>query len=101
MRRSGYWATRIVLFLLCLMYLVTYIDRVNISTAALVFKGELHLSNADYGAIFAAFGWSYACFQIVGGWIGDRFGPRRTLGICGLIWPPRPSAPASPTASGG
>ncbi len=70
MRRSGYRATSTVLFLLCLMYMITYVDRVNISTAALVFKGELGLSNTDYGAIFAAFGWSYACFQIVGGWIG-------------------------------
>ena len=86
MRRSGYWATSTVLLLLCLMYGITYIDRVNISTAAIVFKGELHLSNADYGAIFAAFGWSYAAFQIIGGWIGDRFGPRLTLGVCGLVW---------------
>ncbi|HYM02439.1 MAG TPA: MFS transporter [Stellaceae bacterium] len=75
-----------VLALLCLMYMITYIDRVNISTAAIVFKGELHLSNSDYGAIFAAFGWSYAAFQIIGGWIGDRFGPRRTLGVCGAVW---------------
>jgi MFS family permease len=86
MRKSGYRATSAVLLLLCLMYAVTYIDRVNISTAAIVFKGELHLSNADYGAIFAAFGWSYAAFQIIGGWIGDRFGPRLTLGVCGLVW---------------
>ncbi len=86
MRRSGYRATSTVLLLLCLMYGITYIDRVNISTAAIVFKGELKLSNTDYGAIFAAFGWSYAAFQIVGGWIGDRFGPRLTLGLCGFIW---------------
>ncbi len=86
MRKSGYRATSAVLLLLCLMYAITYVDRVNISTAAIVFKGELHLSNADYGAIFAAFGWSYAAFQIVGGWIGDRFGPRLTLGVCGLVW---------------
>ena len=86
MRKSGYWATSTVLLLLCLMYGITYIDRVNISTAAIVFKGELGLSNADYGAIFAAFGWSYAAFQIIGGWIGDRFGPRLTLGVCGLAW---------------
>jgi sugar phosphate permease len=86
MRRSGYWATSTVLGLLCLMYMITYIDRVNISTAAIVLKPELKLSNADYGAIFAAFGWSYAGFQIIGGWIGDRFGPRRTLGLCGAVW---------------
>lgn len=86
MRKSGYRATSMVLFLLCVMYLITYVDRVNISTAAIVFKGELGLSNTDYGAIFAAFGWSYAAFQIIGGWIGDRFGPRLTLGVCGFIW---------------
>ncbi len=86
MRNTGHWATSIVLALLCLMYGITYIDRVNISTASLVFTKELHLSNSDYGAIFAAFGWSYACFQIIGGWIGDRFGPRLTLGVCGAVW---------------
>ena len=31
------------------------------------------------GAVFSAFVWSYALFQIPGGWLGDRFGPRRVL----------------------
>jgi sugar phosphate permease len=86
MRKSGYFATWTVLILLCLMYMITYIDRVNISTAAGVFREELKLSATDYGKIFAAFGYTYALFQIVGGWIGDRFGPRLTLGVCGGIW---------------
>jgi sugar phosphate permease len=86
MRRSGYRATGTVLALLCLMYMITYIDRVNISTAAIDFRKELNLSAGDYGDIFAAFGITYALFQIVGGFIGDRFGPRLTLGICGFIW---------------
>jgi MFS family permease len=86
MRKSGHRATSIVLFLLCLMYLITYIDRVNISTAAIAFRKDLAISASEYGDIFAAFGVTYACFQIVGGWIGDRFGPRLTLGVCGLIW---------------
>ncbi len=47
---------------------------------------ELKFSATDYGKIFAAFGYTYAMFQIVGGWIGDRFGPRLTLGICGAVW---------------
>jgi MFS family permease len=86
MRRSGHRATSVVLFLLCVMYLITYVDRVNISTAALAFKDELHISNVQYGWIFSAFAYTYAMFQIVGGWVGDRFGPRLTLGVCGLIW---------------
>jgi MFS family permease len=86
MRKSGHVATSMVLFLICLMYLITYIDRVNISTAAIVFRKELNLTNAEYGWIFSAFAYTYAMFQIIGGFVGDRFGPRRTLGICGAIW---------------
>jgi MFS family permease len=74
-----------VLFWLCLMYLVLYIDRVNISTAAPLIKAELGLSNTQLGLVFSAFAYPYALFQLIGGWLGDRFGPRRTLGICGLV----------------
>jgi len=37
--------TTVVLGLLCVMYLITYVDRVNISTAADSIKRELSLSN--------------------------------------------------------
>ena len=78
--------TTVVLGLLCVMYLITYVDRVNISTAADSIKRELALSNIQLGFLQSAFGYPYLVFQIFGGWIGDRFGPRRTLFLCGLIW---------------
>lgn len=78
--------TTVVLGLLCVMYLITYVDRVNISTAADSIKRELQLSNIELGFLQSAFGYPYLLFQIFGGWIGDRFGPRRTLFLCGLIW---------------
>jgi sugar phosphate permease len=78
--------TGIVLGLLCLMYLITYVDRVNIATAASEIKRELSLSNTELGWVFSAFGYPYLLFQVFGGWVGDRFGPRRTLFICGLVW---------------
>ena len=78
--------TTVVLTLLCLMYAITYIDRVNVSTAQGVFKQELHLSNTQAGFIFSAFAYPYLLFQIFGGWIGDRFGARMALTIAGLIW---------------
>jgi MFS family permease len=74
-----------VLLLLCLMYLILYVDRVNISTAAPLIKAELGLSNTELGFAFSAFAYPYALFQLVGGWLGDRFGARRTLGVCGLV----------------
>ena len=78
--------TAVVLGLLCVMYLITYVDRVNISTAADSIKRELALSNTQLGFLQSAFGYPYLMFQIFGGWIGDRFGPRRTLFLCGLVW---------------
>ena len=79
-------ATNVVLLLICLMYGITYIDRVNVSTAASVFKQELHLSNTQVGFVFSAFAWPYLVFQVIGGWVSDRFGARRALTICAVIW---------------
>ena len=44
-----------VLALLCLMYFITYIDRVNFSTAAIDIQPEFELSNTELGFIFSAF----------------------------------------------
>src|SRR5262245_65075895 len=79
-------ATTSVLALLCVMYFITYIDRVNIATAAGAIRKELALSNTQLGFVLSAFAYPYLLFQVFGGWIGDRFGPRRTLFLCGLIW---------------
>ena len=74
-----------VLGLLCFMYLILYVDRVNISTAAPLIGADLKLSNTALGLAFSAFAYPYAFFQLVGGWLGDKFGARATLGICGLL----------------
>ena len=68
-----------VLFLLCLMYLITYLDRVSLANTAPLIKKEFGFSNVTMGVIFSAFIWSYALFQVPGGWLGDRFGPRKVL----------------------
>jgi len=67
--------------LLCLMYAITYIDRVNVSTAAAEFRKEMNLSNTQIGLVFSAFAYPYLIFQIIGGWVGDRFGARRGLPV--------------------
>src|SRR5258707_14573379 len=83
MRRQ---ARRLVLFTICLMYLVFYIDRASISTAAPFMQRDLGLTATELGIAFSAFAYPYALFQIAGGWLGDRYGPRITLLICGAIW---------------
>ena len=78
--------TDVVLVLLCLMYFITYLDRVNVSSAADGFSKDFGLNRTEIGLVFSAFAYPYLVFQIVGGWISDRFGARRTLIVCGLIW---------------
>jgi sugar phosphate permease len=75
-----------VLILLCLLYFITYVDRVNISTAGPYIRDDLGLSNTDLGLALGAFSIPYALFQVFGGLIGDKFGPRKVLGIVGVIW---------------
>jgi ACS family glucarate transporter-like MFS transporter len=66
-------ATSVVLVMLCVMYFITYLDRVNVSTAAVGFGKEFHLSHTEVGLVFSAFAYPYLVFQIIGGWISDRF----------------------------
>jgi len=83
MRKFG--ASNRILLLLCLMYMILYVDRVNISTAAPFIKANLGLSNTQLGLAFSAFAYPYALFQLIGGYFGDKLGPRLTLCISGII----------------
>src|SRR5260221_5531811 len=77
--------SNMVLTIICLMYLILYVDRVNISTAAPLIKADLNLSNTQLGLAFSAFAYPYALFQLIGGYFGDKFGARRTLFVSGLL----------------
>jgi len=79
-------ASNVVLMLLCLMYFITYLDRVNVSTAAAGFGKDFGLNKTEIGFVFSAFAYPYLLLQIVGGWVSDRFGARRTLIVCGALW---------------
>ena len=85
---SGIRPTRvrhIVLWMTVAAYMVTYMDRVVISVAAPSIQEEFGFSVITMGWIFASFQIAYALFQVPGGWLGDRFGPRRALtGI--VVW---------------
>lgn len=63
-----------------------FIDRVNISIAAKYIMPEYGLSEVQMGWIFSAFVLGYALFQVPGGWLGDRFGPRRVLAGAIFWW---------------
>jgi ACS family glucarate transporter-like MFS transporter len=66
--------------------LVSYMARANISVAAEAMIPALGISHVQMGQIFTGFLIGYGIFQVPGGALGDRFGPRVTLGISALIW---------------
>ncbi|MBU3077626.1 MFS transporter [Sphingomonas sp. XMGL2] len=75
-----------VLWLTVAAYLITYMDRVVISTAAPSIQREFGLTKETMGWILGAFQISYALFQIPGGWLGDKFGPRKALTAVVVWW---------------
>ena len=65
---------------------VMYLDRVCIAQAAPLIRQDLGLSLVQLSWAFAAFNWAYALFEVPGGWLGDRIGPRRVLTRVVLWW---------------
>src|SRR6267143_249172 len=86
MPRGGIRPTTMVLSLLCVMYFINYVVRVNVSTAAAKFQPELGLTNTQVGLIFSMFAYPYLLFQVIGGWVADRFGARKALTVFAAIW---------------
>ena len=76
----------IVLWLTVLVYMITYMDRVVISAAIPSIEKEFGFTDVTIGWILAAFQLAYALFQIPGGWLGDRFGPRKALAGVVIWW---------------
>ncbi len=77
---------RLILVLLAAFAFVSYLLRTNISVAAELMMPDLGLTKIQMGQIFTGFLIGYALFQIPGGLLGDRIGPKRTLGIAVLLW---------------
>ena len=84
--RGKFKVRHLILAVMCLLYFVAYIDRVNISVAGPFIRKEFGLSPTELGAIFSAFAFPYAAMQIFGGWCADKFGPRLVLAVLSLIW---------------
>ena len=68
-----------VLLLISLMYMITYMDRSNISIAAPAIAREFGFNKTEVALFFSAFAWAYAAGQVPGGWLADFFGPKRVL----------------------
>jgi MFS family permease len=65
---------------------VTYTDRVAMSQAAPALTKTFGLTKIQMGWVFSAFTFGYMLFEVPGGWLGDRYGPRNVLLKIVLWW---------------
>jgi MFS family permease len=75
-----------VLGFACSLSMITYLDRVCFGTVAPNIQHEFGLTDTQKGMLFSAFALAYAAFEVPSGWLGDVFGPRRTLIRIVLWW---------------
>jgi ACS family tartrate transporter-like MFS transporter len=76
---------RIVPFLM-LLYMVAFLDRVNISFAALTMNHDLGISDSLYGFAAGVFFVGYCLFEVPANLMLERVGARRWLGLLMVVW---------------
>jgi len=75
-----------VLALIFVAYLFCYVDRMVMSTTIPYIGKELHLSKTAMGMVMSAFFLGYTAFQIPGGILVDKYGPRLIMTIAFTVW---------------
>ena len=83
--RRGTPVRSLLVLWLFVLSAVGFMDRTNISIAGPAIRSELGLDDIHLGWVFSAFLIGYAAFQVVGGWLAYRFGPRMVL-AAGVLW---------------
>ena len=71
--------------MLCLLFAIMYLDRINISAAASSLKSHFGLSNTEMGIAFSAFSWAYLASVLFGGWGARKYGARLTLFVVVIV----------------
>jgi ACS family glucarate transporter-like MFS transporter len=74
------------LFLLCLLAIILYLDRVCISVAGPRMQDALHIGVTEWGWVGTFFLLGYSLFEIPSGNWGDKLGARRVLTRIVIWW---------------
>jgi ACS family sodium-dependent inorganic phosphate cotransporter len=78
------WYT--VVFLCTAAVFISYIDRTNISVAAIAMKEELGWTETTKGFVLSSFFVGYILLQVVSGTLANRYGGKIVLGIAVFWW---------------
>ena len=69
-----------------LSYFLAYIDRINVSFAALTMRGDLNISATDYGFMLGTFYWGYFLFEVPSNIIMEKVGARLWIARIMITW---------------
>jgi ACS family glucarate transporter-like MFS transporter len=84
--RTGGVRWSLMFFLLAPITFVMSLDRTAIAVAAPTIQHEYNLSLFEMSVIGTSVSWTYALLQVPGGWLVERFGPRRMLFWANSLW---------------
>ncbi|PHI31515.1 MFS transporter [Budvicia aquatica] len=81
------WKSRYtVLGLIWLAWMLSYLDRMVMNISLPFIGQDLGVDKGTQGLIISSFFVGYALFQIPGGYLADKFGPRISMAIAILWW---------------
>src|SRR5215467_4109852 len=72
--------------LLFLLYLIAFLDRTNISFAALTMNPDLALTSAQFGLLTGIFFWGYCLFEIPSNLVLHKIGARTWIARILVSW---------------
>ncbi len=75
-----------VLYVLSILSMITFLDRIALSSAGGAIMDDLHISAVQWGWILGMFTFAYGVFEIPTGWLGDRIGGKKVLTRVVLWW---------------
>ena len=73
------------LFVLFMVWIVSYMDRMVMATAIPYIAKEFSLSPMAMGVVLSSFFAGYAGFQVIGGILADKYGPRKVMTYA-IVW---------------
>jgi MFS family permease len=76
----------VVVGLLVVSAIINFIDRGSLSVAAPSLSGDLGLSPSQLGIVLSAFFWTYSVFQLVFGWLIDRYPVKKVFAAGFFLW---------------
>src|ERR1700722_3245079 len=76
----------LMIFLIAPITFVMSLDRTAIAVAAPTIQHEYGFSLFEMSLILTSFSYTYSLLQVPGGWLAERFGPRRTLFWANALW---------------